>query len=50
MFSVNNHGQLKLWDPILNGPGVYLVSQILVVFLFLLTVRKYYVRVFMENG
>lgn len=50
MFSVNNHSQLKLWDPILNGPGVSLVSQILVVFLFLLTVRKYYVRGFIDIG
>jgi len=50
MFSVNNHDQLILWDAILNGPGVSLVSQILVVFLFSLTVRKYFVRVFMEIG
>jgi hypothetical protein len=50
MFSVNNHDQLKLWDPILDGPGVSLVSQIFVVFLFLLSVGKYFVRVFMENG
>jgi len=27
MFSVNNHGQLKLWDPILNGPGVSCVTD-----------------------
>jgi hypothetical protein len=45
MFSVNNRDELKLWDPILNGPGVPVVSQIRVVFLFLLTVRKYFVRV-----
>ena len=47
-FSVNNHDQLKLWDPILNDPGVSQVLEICVVFL--LTVRKYYVRVFMEIG
>jgi hypothetical protein len=50
MFPLNNHDQPMLWDPILNVPGVSLVSQILVVLLLLLTVGQYVVRVFMEIG